>query len=403
MAITTTQVYGVEWLVNQGNLAGDHALEEPPVDLNNVNGVVEPNDFQWPDATARLIGGPEQIVGQWVQARVYLDTRTIVTDDETAEVTSDTVVRTYPPHTVSSMTFTSDFTNDWVDVENPAKPKQYAGTILFKHTPEDVTDLGGPFAIPGGGYTRVGIDSFNAAFCGYILDPLALPETPGSLGDVAYFINLTNGKAYIWEDSVPGLGSGFRWTSSGVMKDPTTINTGALGSIEELPEDAEVGTWQLVNTGVYGTVYAKTDEGWLNIGPLQGGGPVVVIPEEDKPRYVSGYMYSLVFDQSRFRYVPRMSGETQDTYEGEVSINETGWFPDQPHDPSRDIYPMDSVTRVKPDGRSMRTVTYTCTYTADLASDTCTILQDVYQPTYNWGELIQQLLDLTYFRHGIYH
>ena len=34
---------------------------------------------------------------------------------------------------------------------------------------------------------------------------------------------------------------------------------------------------------------------------------------------------------------------------------------------------------------------------------TVTIIQDVYQPTYNWGELIQQLLEPSYFKHGIYH
>ena len=398
MAIIITETIGVEWQVNNGALAGDHALEEPPVDLNNINGVVEPNDFQWPDATARLIGGPEQLIDQWVQARVYKDTRTETTDDETGDVVSDNVVRTYLPYNVSEMTFDSDFTNDWTDETNPAKPKQYSGPILYKHN-----NLEEPLAIPAGGYTRVGVDGFNAAFCGFVLDNSDLPETPGSLGDVAFLINITTGVGYIWADSAPGLGTGYRWVSSGIAKDPAEINTNALGSIDDLPDDAPDGQWQVVSTGVYGTVYFKTAEGWLNIGPIQGGGPVVVIPETDKKTYVSGYMYSLVFDQSRFRYVPRMSGETQDSYQGEISINQTGWFPDQPHDPARDIYPMDSVTRVKPDGREMRTVTYTCNFTSDLASDTCTILQDVYQPTYNWGDLIQQLLELTYFYHGIYH
>lgn len=398
MATIITDTIGVEWQVNNGALAGEHALEEPPVDLNNVNGVIEPNDFQWPDATARLIGGPEQLVDQWVQARVYKDTRTQVISDDTGEIVSDTVARTYLPYSVSEMTFGSDFTNDWVDETNPAKPKQYSGPILYKHN-----DLEAPLAIPAGGYTRVGVDSFNAAFCGFVLDNNALPETPGTLGDVAFLINITTGMGYIWADSVPGLGAGYRWVNSGLAKDPGEINTNALASIDDLPDDAPDGQWQVVSTGVYGTVYFKTPEGWMNIGPIQGGGPVVVIPETDKKRYVSGYMYSLVFDQSRFRYVPRLSGETQSTYEGEISINQTGWFPDSPHDPDRDIYPMDSVTRVKPDGREMRTVTYTCTFTSDLASDTCTILQDVYQPTYNWGDLIQQLLELTYFYHGIYH
>jgi hypothetical protein len=112
-----------------------------------------------------------------------------------------------------------------------------------------------------------------------------------------------------------------------------------------------------------------------------------------------------------------MSGESQETYEGEISILETGWFPQEPHDPELDIYPMDSVTRVRPDDRTYVTGTYTVTMTGVASyldpytglptqggfGSVCTVYQDIYQPTYNWGDVIHQLLDLTYFKHGIYH
>ena len=53
---------------------------------------------RWEDVTARLIGGPEQLVDFWIQGRPFVDVRTIVTDDESGEVTSDSVTRFYPAY-----------------------------------------------------------------------------------------------------------------------------------------------------------------------------------------------------------------------------------------------------------------------------------------------------------------
>ena len=420
MAVTNTVVTGIEWNVSRGVVAGEEALNPTP-DPNSATGFVNPTEFQWENTTARLIGGPEPLTDFWVEGRVYMDTRTITTADPPAEnageVTSDVVTRSYPAWSLESMTFTSNLTDDWVDSTNPAKPKQYEGPILFK-----LNDLVDPVAMNSAGYSRVGIQDNGAQFLGFVNGEQFLPDVPGPAGDESFYIDLETGNGFCWSNTLPGAatpGMSPRWANCGVAKDPAEINTDALDSVDDLDMEAAVGTWQLVNTGTYGTVYAKTEDGWLNIGPLQLGGssPIVVIPEGERKRYVSGYIYSLVFDQSRFAYVPRMSGETQDTYEGEISITETGWFPDTPHDPERDIYPMDSVTRVRPDGRESVTATYTTTLTTTASYTdpttllpvaapvvgTCTIYQDVYQPTYNWGDLIHQLLDLTYFAHGIYH
>lgn len=396
MATTITTADGIEWNVNKGVVAGDEALEPTP-DENSATGSVNPVEFQWEDAVARLIEGPEQLTGFYVEGRPYLDTRTIVTDDETGDVTSDGVVRTYPAYNVIKMNLTSSITADWTDTTNPAKPKQNGGIIIYKQN-----DLDAPVAMLGGGYSRVGMHDWNAWSYGFVLNKASLPTV--SPNSETFLIDLETGRGYMWTDARPGAAApGFVWANTGLAKNPTLINTAALGSIDELDENADVGAWQVVNTGVYGTVYAKTDSGWLNIGPIQAGGNFPIVTVDPVKVYVSGYMYGQVFDQSDFRYVPRMSGETQNSYQGEVSLRETGWFPTVPLDVDRDIYPMDSITKVKPDGRKSVTVTYNCTLETDLITGSCTIIQDVYQPTYNWGELIQQLLELTYFKHGIYH
>jgi len=398
MAISITTVTGIEWYVNKGEVAGEEALNPTP-DPNSATGFVNPTEFQWEDATARLIEGPEQLVDFYIQGRAYIDTRTIITDDVTGGVVSDSVARTYPAYVVTEMTLNSDHPADWTDPNNPVKPKQQCGPVLYKQN--DLPE--GGIAMNGGGYTRVGLSPTNSRTSGFVLTKANLPDFSPNIE--TFLVDLETGRGYIWVDSRPGAVeyNGSEWTNTGLAKNPDDINTDALDSIDDLPEDAENGTWQLVNNGVYGTVYEKRDDGWFNIGPLQAGGTFPFNMPQPTQVYIGGYIYSLVFDRSDFYYVPRLSGGYQSTYEGEISITETGWFPDQPHDAERNIYPMDSVTKVKPDGRENVTITYTCILRTSVASGACTVIQDVYQPTYDWGDLIQQLLDKTYFAHGIYH
>lgn len=385
-SVTVTETYGIEWYVNKGAADVDPLDEEAEAPEN-------PTEFVWESVNARLIGGPEQLVDFYVEGKVYLDTETCTTDEEGE--TSCEVVRTYPPYSLSNFSFSSDLTTDWEDPTNPAKPKQWGGPIIYKEN-----QLPAPVAMSG--VARAGISSRTALFRGFVATAAALPLS--NLGDDRnFFIALDTGFGYTWQDSLPGAGAGFKWVASGQAKDPGEIDTAVLGSVNDLPDDAPEGQWAVVAGTPVPNVYAKKPEGWLNIGPIQvpGGGALVIF--EPIKEYVSGYIYSRVFDQSRFRYIPRMSGGTQVTYQGEVDIAVTGWFPDSPYAPERDIYPMDSVTRVKPDGRESVTVTYTGTMTTDLATSTITVTQEVFQPTYNWGDLIQQLLETTYFYHGIYH
>ena len=395
MAVTITKIQGVEWVINNGEAFGE------PVENPNYFGGFEPaTEFTWNDVSARLIGGPEPLNDYWIEGKVFEDTRTVTVSDPDAEgngggeLMSDEVMRVYLPYALTSMALASTMGNDWDDASNPAKPRQHGGPIkyvLFPSVPP----------APAAGASRVGIKNNQAIVAGFVANEASLPE--GRLhGDDTFYINLENGVGYVW--AVGGVAGGsWHWCRAGLIKDSALINANLLGSIDDLPEDAPDGTWQGVATGVYGTVYAKDNNGWMNIGPIQGIGPLVTIDGDALKSYVSGYIYSLVFDRSDFRYVQRMSGGTQGTYQGEVSITATGWFPESPLDRDRDIYPMDTITKFKPDNREFVSINYTATLTTSIATGSATIIQDVYQPTSNWGGLMNQLLDITYFKNGIYH
>jgi hypothetical protein len=299
---------------------------------------------------------------------------------------------------MSDMVITSDLNTDWVDLTNPAKPRQRGGPVLWWLQPATAVAHNGP--------ARVGIDDDAEAVLGFVRTRNDLPNSLIE-GGSSFYINLEDGFGYSWADGSSG-GGGLQWARVGIVKSPDEINQTPYASTDDLPiggEGVPNGNWASVNKNGIDTVYQRTPRGWLNIGPIQppGGGTIVGIPPDDRKRYVSGYIYPLVFDRCNFKYVPRMSGGTQDTYGGEIDIIQTGWFPQQPYDADNNIYPMDSVTKFRPDDREFRTITYTVSLTTSIASGIATVMQDVYQPTYNWGQLLTQLLETCYFTNGIYH
>jgi hypothetical protein len=126
----------------------------------------------------------------------------------------------------------------------------------------------------------------------------------------------------------------------------------------------------------------------------------------------SGYIYTEVFDQTFFYYLPPFSGSTQDEFTGEVEAI-TG-FPDEPYDPANNIYPMDAITRYLPDQRPSVIITYTVNTEyaighsgpqgpQDILTDTITIYHEVSQPVFNWGLQLLALQQKTFFFNGIYH
>jgi hypothetical protein len=137
----------------------------------------------------------------------------------------------------------------------------------------------------------------------------------------------------------------------------------------------------------------------------------------------SGYIYVRVFDLTRFFYLPAFSGENQDNFTGEIEAI-TG-FPQTPYDPDNDVYPMDAITKFAPDERPSVTITYTltteyiqlsggtsigdqgaiegATEVGDPQTDTVTITQTIFQPSFNWASVLFALQSRTYFANGIYH
>ena len=383
MTTTVTETYGIEWTCGNGVAVAAEGGEVPE----------NPTEFKWNDEQARLVGGPEPLnAPYYMDAKVFLDTRTVTTDDESGEVTSDETVRTYPAFSLTSCLITSDLDVNWEDPDNPAKPKQRGGPVLYRHQP--------PAPIAASGAVRVGIDSGSETILGFVTSANELPNTQLA-GNDSFYIDLETGQGYAWADGGPGAG-GLQWMKTGVVKDPALISSTPMTS-DQLPQDAAEGTWQVANSGVNGNVYQKVTGAWLNIGPVQGPGATVVLDPNVRKSYVSGYIYPLVFDRANFKYIPRLSGGTQSTYEGEVDITTTGWFPTEPYDVDRNIYPMDSITKFKPDDREFRTITYTVSIVTDIVSGTATVIQDVYQPTSSWGGLLDQLLQICYFTNGIYH
>lgn len=126
----------------------------------------------------------------------------------------------------------------------------------------------------------------------------------------------------------------------------------------------------------------------------------------------TGYIYTEVFDQTAFFYLPPFSGDTQDNFSGELEA--TQGFPQEPFDPDNDVYPMDAITRFLPDQRQSVIITYTVDTEyalghsgpqgpQDILTDTITIYHEVSQPVYNWGAQLLALQQKTYFYNSIYH
>jgi len=404
MAIEITSVYGIEWTINNGTPVGpvDEETGERIPNPAYADGYEPWTVFTFNSVDARLQEGPEPLTGYRIDGKVFLDTRTLTTTDPDpeadppdpgGEVVSDVVARTYPPYSVTSMTFDSNADVNYNDPENPAKPRQFKGPIIYE------LDTTTPLARTSGQTANVGILDNSATMSGFVFNSATLPATRPN-GDLTFYIALDTGIGWVWADT----GAGYDWCPAHLSKNPAEITSTPVDSVSDLDEaDHENGDWAATSAGVYGTMYSKSDDGWTNIGPIQGPGPIVTIPDDQEKTYVSGYIYSQVFDQSEFRYVPRLSGGTQTTYQGDVSIDETGWFPALPYDVERNIYPMDSVTAVLPDERESVTITYTAVMNTALANSTATITQVVNQPTTDWGDLIDQLLSQTYFYNNIYH
>ena len=128
----------------------------------------------------------------------------------------------------------------------------------------------------------------------------------------------------------------------------------------------------------------------------------------------SYYVYPVVFPDAKFCYLPACSGTYN--FEGEQCVEDTGWFPLEPYDPTADppIYPLDTVTSFVPSSQTERLFEYEVTFIyrtvdenhPDFGTEqtaTLQVEQTVLAPTYDWAAMLETLMSMTYFGNGIYH
>lgn len=116
----------------------------------------------------------------------------------------------------------------------------------------------------------------------------------------------------------------------------------------------------------------------------------------------SQYVYTKVFDQSQFDFIPRLSPANQETV-----TPANGTFPSTPNDPANNIYPINTVCSYAPDPRRqiLFTYSYNFVYTAGTEveqSTGITIEQYVSQPLNNASEVLKGLLADSYYGRGFY-
>lgn len=209
---------------------------------------------------------------------------------------------------------------------------------------------------------------------------------------------------YSWEGVVIGIDDvepliGFR-----VKTRPFEITPG----IGENPPTITHPEWELIHQTI---TISKP-----NCGPQTFGGSITQYEggEWTEGGIVddTGYIYTEVFDQTSFYYLPPFSGDNQKNFTGEVEAAQG--FPNEPYDPENGVYPMDAITRYLPDQRPSVVITYTVNTEycigsegpqgpQDILTDTITIYHEVSQPVYNWGAQLLALQQKTYFYNGVYH
>ena len=118
----------------------------------------------------------------------------------------------------------------------------------------------------------------------------------------------------------------------------------------------------------------------------------------------TAYTYGRVFNECTVTYLPRLSTSKQ----GPVKL--LGAIPVDPHFPDADPpqYPMDAMYTLKPDPRSVVTMTYTLTTIYKVGNQSFTHSIDINQsvtqnPELYLGQKMEALAQTTYYYHGLQH
>ena len=145
------------------------------------------------------------------------------------------------------------------------------------------------------------------------------------------------------------------------------------------PFTTETGSELFTGTpGAYGGVYA-------NAGITDG----------------TAYSFVKTFDQSTFRYLER--GYEPPPAPPPVDGSVEGDIPREPYDPSKNIYPTQSVVTFVPDTRQYVLVQYELTTTYNLGltdlSETIIVSQYILQSINDWGEACRAEIERTEYFH----
>lgn len=140
--------------------------------------------------------------------------------------------------------------------------------------------------------------------------------------------------------------------------------------------------------GVYGS--DSTATGWVATSAVAG--------IDDGSQYI----YTKVFNQSQFNFIPRLSPSNQ-----EFVSPDNGVFPTVPNDPANNIYPVNTITAYAPDPRRQVLLTYSFSFNYDAGSEDdqttgITIEQFVTQPLDNAGSTLRAMLADSYYGRGFY-
>ena len=415
-------------------------------------------EIYWDTVTCGLENGPDPLFGFKVSVRGYSETITATPvygppDPDTGVAPIiDTIwngTRTYPPQTDVTVKFTNEqsripplwprpadlITPDMQNWQNEVFENQedQFSTVVVPRRFEGITLYGSDMEVSDGNNpVIVGIAEGEARCVGFIENKDVLDVNFMPPGD--YYVALDTLIGYIRtpDDRIEPLVNNNTDDPPGVMIAivPDAEGNRIAGRIT-FPDELPRSTPQ--NPIAVGTTYVQ-QEGWSDsfTVPFQGfvGRHLwvymgVEVPDgngnriqdrfgeeiEDfrwkrsqRPEQVSGYNYVLVFDQSEFAYIERLSGPyTPEIFPKNPAA--TGeWFPTEPFDPDADppLYPYDTIYQFVPDGREMIDVHYSISVSGSPAgAETKGVSQTVLAPTRDWQKMLKALLARAYYTNDL--
>jgi hypothetical protein len=232
----------------------------------------------------------------------------------------------------------------------------------------------------------------------------------------------------LWEYSI-GKGTEFSWQSVEIgLPEPTPLNGYSIAmrpkydlGVITIGSQFVWPSWEITKQTISISTADCGTQGYVSAPKKYIGGPQGIPGPYSDPAGIvngTGYIYVKTFDETEFFYLPAFSGDgVKEDFTGEIEVEKD--FPYEPYNPDKHIYPMDTITRFRPDERESVTITYTIKTDYKISAAvgpqgiggpavsgtlTNTMTQVVTQEHHkDWGPQLEALLDRCYFTAGIYH